>query len=76
VVGVVVGGVVRFLTQVAEGRLRSSEDIEAYAFQKRDATTDASKLKIDEKGRIEGGLHGFFEADVEGFERFLGAIGA
>jgi energy-coupling factor transporter ATP-binding protein EcfA2 len=68
--------VFRLLTQVAEGRLRSSEDIEVYTFQKRDSGTEASKLKIDEKGRIEGGLHDFFEADIEGFERFLGAVGA
>jgi len=68
--------VFRLLTQVAEGRLHSPDDIGVYAFQKRDLTTEVSKLKVDDKGRIEGGLHDFFEADVEGFEKFLGAVGA
>lgn len=67
--------VFRLLTQVTEGRL-SQEDIRIHAFQKRDMTTEVSKLNIDNKGRIDGGLHDFFESDIEGFEKFLGAVGA
>jgi energy-coupling factor transporter ATP-binding protein EcfA2 len=68
--------VFRLLTQVAEARLHSPEDIGVYAFQRQNSTTEVSRLKVDDKGRIEGGLHDFFEADAEGFQKFLGAVGA
>jgi len=64
----------RFLTRVAEGKL-ATDDLAIYYFKKKEAgVVDAVKLHVDEEGRIEGGLKGFFEADVEELAKFIEAL--
>jgi hypothetical protein len=45
-------------------------------FKKAPEVTSAEvrELKVDEKGRLEGGLPGFFEEDLSEFSEYLNAI--
>lgn len=61
------------LTQVAEGKLKP-EDLAVYYFDKEGPAAKATKLAVDEKGGLKGGLRGFFEADIEQAERRLQAL--
>jgi len=61
----------RLLTHIAAGRLRK-DDLEIYYFEKPDGVTaKASRLEVDDKGRVKGGLRGFFEHDVEELSEYL-----
>lgn len=62
----------RFLTNVAEKRLAHG-DLSVYYFEKNEVTK-ARELKVNEKGMIEGGLSGFFEADVTELRRYIEAL--
>jgi len=61
----------RLLTHIAAGRLRK-DDLEIYYFEKPDGVTArVSRLEVDGKGRVKGGLRGFFEHDVEELSEYL-----
>lgn len=62
------------LTKVAEGKIPAG-DVKIYNFARVEAETKPTELQVDDKGRVEGGLTGFFEADLEQFQRFLSALG-
>jgi len=62
----------RFLTKVAQGKL-DPKKIKIYYFELENGFTKVTKLDVDEKGELSGGLKGFFETDLEEFSRFLGA---
>ncbi|MBI2916406.1 MAG: AAA family ATPase [Chloroflexi bacterium] len=57
-----------FLNLVAEG-LVGPQELCVYFFEKKDGTASATRLKLDEKGRLEGGLRGFMEVELEKLER-------
>jgi len=60
------------LTNVALGKINPKE-LAVYYFELEKGYTKVTKLKVDDKGRLSGGLKGFFETDLKEFERFLGA---
>lgn len=62
-----------FLNLVAEGKL-SPEEFKVYYFSKQAGEASITPLKVDSKGGIEDGLKGFFEVDLEGYERHLKAL--
>ncbi|MBI2917929.1 MAG: AAA family ATPase [Chloroflexi bacterium] len=61
------------LTAVAGGTLKPG-DLAIYYFEKEKGASNASKLKVDDKGRVEGGLRGFFEAEVEQLDAYMKAL--
>jgi len=62
------------LTQVARARLKP-EDLRVYYFQKdENGVASAELLEVDTRGQLKGGLKGFFEANVEELESYLGAL--
>jgi predicted ATPase len=65
----------RLLTAVARKDLKV-EDLAVHYFEKRpeDVASEIKELKIDEKGRLEGGLPGFFEEDLKEFREYLDAL--
>lgn len=63
----------RLLTTVAEKKLDPAQ-LAIYYFDKRDGWTNAKRLIVDDKGTIEQGLPGFFEADVGEFRKYMEAI--
>ena len=63
----------RFLTTVAEKKLDPSQ-LAIYYFDKKNGWTNARKLKVDDRGTLEEGLPGFFEADVGEFRKYIEAI--
>lgn len=63
----------RFLSSVAEGKLAPNE-LTIYDFVKKDGVTMEKRLKIDEKGTLEEGLPGFFEADIFELKKYLEAL--
>lgn len=64
----------RLLTKVANGEL-TPNDLFVYRFDKKDEKTSVvTPLRIDLKGRIEGGLPGFFEEDLREFQEYLDAL--
>lgn len=63
----------RLLTKVAEGEL-TPEDLAIYYFTKEDTYAIATELEIDEKGRLKGGLPGFFEEELKEFKEYLDAL--
>lgn len=63
----------RLLTTVAEKKLDPSQ-LAIYYFDKINGWTDAKELKVDDKGTLEQGLPGFFEADVGEFRKYIEAI--
>jgi len=62
-----------FLTAVAQGKLQSDE-LAIYYFERKNGYAEATRLPVDEKGRVEGGLRGFFEADIEQLDTYLQAL--
>jgi len=52
----------------------SPRRIKVFYFEKTKGRTKVSSLKIEEDGRIIGGMKGFFEADLEHFDRFLESV--
>lgn len=63
------------LTKVAQG-VFAPEDLRVYSVERPDDATTFKELPVDERGRIEGGLAGFFEADMEEFQKYLDALSA
>jgi len=61
------------LTAVAKGKLEPGE-LAVYFFERTNGSAKADQLPVDEKGRIEGGLRGFFEADIEQLDAYLQAL--
>jgi len=62
-----------FLTAIAQGKLQGDE-LAIYYFERKNGYAEATRLPVDEKGRIEGGLRGFFEADIEQLDTYLQAL--
>nr|MDO8132612.1 AAA family ATPase [Candidatus Njordarchaeum guaymaensis] len=63
----------RFLSSVAEGKL-TPDELAIYDFVKKDGVTMERRLKIDERGTLEEGLPGFFEADIDELKKYLEAL--
>ncbi|HID92826.1 MAG TPA: hypothetical protein EYP60_01900 [bacterium (Candidatus Stahlbacteria)] len=63
----------RLLNQVAKGLLRPQE-VMVYYFERENMLAQARKLEIDEKGRLKGGMAGFFEHDIEQVGEYIRAI--
>jgi predicted ATPase len=62
-----------FLNIVAENRL-ASDELRVYFFTKARNEARVTSLKVDDRGGVEGGLRGFFEVDMENYERHLKAL--
>jgi predicted ATPase len=60
----------RFLHSVAKGEL-AHEDLSIYYFENKDGRAEAKKLRIDEKGGVEGGLPGFFDQSLDELTEYL-----
>ena len=60
------------LTAVVEGNLKPDQ-LTIYSFEKKKGVANAKPLKVNKDGTVEGGLKGFFEAEVDQFRRFLSA---
>jgi ABC-type lipoprotein export system ATPase subunit len=63
----------RLLTNITEKKL-SASDLRVYYFKKEGQETLATDVNITEKGQIEGGLPGFFEADLAEFSKYISAL--
>lgn len=63
-----------FLTAIAKGDLKPENLAIYYLSATPDGTALAERLPIDDKGMVEGGLKGFFEAGLEELERYLEAL--
>lgn len=62
-----------FLNIVAE-RILKPEELSVYFFEKKKGEAKATKMNVDDKGALEGGLKGFAEASIEGLHRQLKAL--
>lgn len=62
-----------FLTAVAKQELPADE-LAVYYLTVKDGSAKAEKLTVDERGMIEGGLKGFFEAGLEELDSYLEAL--
>ena len=60
-----------FLNMVAKKQLKKN-DLKIYFFENKDGEAKVKELKVNEFGQVDGGLPGFFEAEVEGLLEFLG----
>jgi predicted ATPase len=65
--------VIALLTLVAKGKL-PPEDLSIYSFEKAAYTSKAKKLKINEKGQVEGGIKDFFEHELSSSIEYLKAL--
>lgn len=63
------------LENIMAGKLKANE-LKIYYFEKEGGITKATPLKVNDKGEIEGGLKGFFEADMEHLNKFLTSLEA
>lgn len=61
------------LHAVATGTLEK-DSLAIYYFVNRNGTADVTRLQLDDKGRIEGGLPGFFEHSLTELSEYLDAI--
>ncbi len=61
------------LFAIAKGDL-SRSDLAIYYFEKKDGRADYRKLDVDEKGRVDGGLPGFFERSLDELSEYLEAL--
>jgi len=61
------------LHAVAKGDLRK-QDLAMYYFEPREGTVDVRRLEIDEYGRVEGGLPGFFDHSLHELSEYLEAL--
>ncbi len=62
-----------FLHAVAKGELGKSE-IAIYYFENVKGTAEVRRLEVDDKGRIEGGLPGFFEHSLTELSEYLDVL--
>ena len=60
-----------FLNMVAKEQLKK-DDLKIYYFENKNGIAKVKELKVNEFGQVDGGLPGFFEAEVEGLLEFLG----
>jgi len=65
---------IALLTLVAQGRLAPSELAIHYFERKPRNTARVTRLPVDDRGRVRGGLRGFFEAGISEFRRYQEAI--
>jgi len=61
------------LYAVATGKLRTS-DLAIYSFKNSSGTAEVTKLGVDEKGRVDGGLPGFFDQNLAELSDYLEAL--
>ena len=61
------------LTAVASGQLDVA-DLAINYFENRKGVAEVRRLEVDDKGRVKGGLPGFFEADLDQMDRYIGAL--
>lgn len=62
-----------FLNLVAQTILKPDQ-LAVYYFEAKNGIAKPSRLPVDDKGRIEGGLKGFFEADLAQLTQFFEAL--
>ena len=62
-----------FLHAVAKGELGKSE-LAIYYFENVKGTAEVRRLEVDDKGRIEGGLPGFFEHSLTELSEYLDVL--
>lgn len=62
-----------FLHAVAKGDLKK-QDLAMYYFEPKGGTVDARRLEVDEYGRVEGGLPGFFDHSLNELSDYLEAL--
>jgi len=65
--------VLSLLLAVAEGKL-DPEQLAIYSLGEESGRSIVSRLQVDEKGGVEGGLQGFFEASVDELGQYLAAL--
>ena len=63
-----------WLTEVAKGTL-SGDDLALYYFEPHGAGVQVTPMPVNERGQVEGGLRGFFDADVAQLTDYLRAVG-
>ena len=61
------------LNAVAKGELER-EDLAIYYFKNKNGTAVTKRLKIDERGGVEGGLPGFFDQSLDELSEYLAAL--
>lgn len=62
-----------FLNAVSDRRL-SPNQLKVYYFERENGHTKVSRLPVTEQGGLQGGMKGFFEADMKHMENFLKGI--
>ena len=63
-----------WLTEVAKGTL-AGEDLALYYFEPQGAGVQVTPMPVNARGQVEGGLRGFFDADVAQLTDYLRAVG-
>ncbi len=61
------------LTAVAAGEL-TTDDLAVNYFEKREGMAEVRRLEVDDKGRVKGGLPGFFEAEIDQMDKYIQAL--
>jgi predicted ATPase len=61
------------LTAVAAGDL-TTEDLSVNYFEKKDGVAEVRRLEVDDKGRVKGGLPGFFQAEIDQMDKYIKAL--
>lgn len=61
------------LEAVMQKRLRH-DFLGVYYFEKIDGITKVTKIDVTENGELKGGMKGFFEADLEHFDKFIESV--
>ncbi len=63
-----------WLTEVAKGTL-SGDDLALYYFEPQGSGVQVTPMPVNARGQVEGGLRGFFDADVAQLTDYLRAVG-
>ena len=63
-----------WLTEVAKGTL-AGDDLALYYFEPQGAGAQVTPMPVNARGQVEGGLRGFFDADVAQLTDYLRAVG-
>lgn len=61
------------LTAVMDKKLASTS-LNIFYFQKENGVTKITKLDVSEKGELKGGMKGFFEEDLNYFDKFIESV--
>ena len=64
-----------WLTEVAKGTL-AGDDLALYYFEPQGEGVQVTPMPVNARGQVEGGLRGFFDADVAQLTDYLRAVGA